>query len=119
MSFKVSATDLRRDATCSSTLNESRPFGSNTPFRRESFSRSPEKYGCRKAYASAPTASAASIAAPKESRSDSDIVVSERVAVGVENLRCRQRLGEPPLLVVVYSAIPEPRSGDTGRTVPP
>ena len=49
MSFSVSVTDLRRDAACSSALSDSRPFGSVSSFRRESFSRSPEKYGCRKA----------------------------------------------------------------------
>ncbi len=45
ISFKVSTTDLRREVACSRALIVSRPFASMTPFSRESFSRSPEKYG--------------------------------------------------------------------------
>ena len=45
ISFKESTTDLRREVACSRALTVSRPFDSMTPFSRESFSLSPEKYG--------------------------------------------------------------------------
>ena len=45
MSFRVSETDLRLEAACSSALDDSRPFGSIKPLKRDSYSRFREKYG--------------------------------------------------------------------------